>query len=102
MLILLVPGLAAGLKDVVDEVVVHSSLVCLIITSQSEHSLHPSLTEVQGSHFIQGFVNIQPPDQVITQIHTHRHRHTGKSKKYKTNRLCAFVCRHREQRSCAS
>uniref|UniRef100_A0A671UCW6 Peroxisomal ATPase PEX1 n=1 Tax=Sparus aurata TaxID=8175 RepID=A0A671UCW6_SPAAU len=43
--------------------VLHSSLVCLIITSQSEHSLHPSLTEVQGSHFIQGFVHIQPPDQ---------------------------------------
>uniref|UniRef100_A0A665WL39 Peroxisomal ATPase PEX1 n=1 Tax=Echeneis naucrates TaxID=173247 RepID=A0A665WL39_ECHNA len=51
------------LKDVVNEVVVHSSLVCLIITSQSEHSLHPVLTEVQGSHFIQGFVNLQPPDQ---------------------------------------
>lgn len=62
--------MAAGLKDVVDEVVVHSSLVCLIITSQSEHSVHPSLTEVQGSHFIQGFVHIQPPDQVSTQIHT--------------------------------
>uniref|UniRef100_A0A671UCX0 Peroxisomal ATPase PEX1 n=1 Tax=Sparus aurata TaxID=8175 RepID=A0A671UCX0_SPAAU len=52
-----------GLRDVVDELVLHSSLVCLIITSQSEHSLHPSLTEVQGSHFIQGFVHIQPPDQ---------------------------------------
>uniref|UniRef100_A0A668AW02 Peroxisomal ATPase PEX1 n=1 Tax=Myripristis murdjan TaxID=586833 RepID=A0A668AW02_9TELE len=52
-----------GLKDVVDELVLHSSLVCLIITSQTEHSLHPSLTEVQGSHFIQGFVHIQPPDQ---------------------------------------
>lgn len=64
---------ASGLKDVVDEVVVHSSLVCLIITSQSEHSLHPSLTEVQGSHFFQGFVHIQPPDQVNTiyKIHTH-------------------------------
>ncbi|XP_041811333.1 peroxisome biogenesis factor 1 isoform X2 [Chelmon rostratus] len=55
--------IAQSLKDVVDEVVVHSSLVCLIITSQSEHSVHPSLTEVQGSHFIQGFVHIQPPDQ---------------------------------------
>ncbi|XP_055369013.1 peroxisome biogenesis factor 1 isoform X2 [Betta splendens] len=56
--------IAQSLKDVVDEVVVHSNLVCLIITSQTEHSLHPTLTEVQGSHFIQGFVNIQPPDQV--------------------------------------
>ncbi|XP_070841455.1 peroxisomal ATPase PEX1 isoform X1 [Chaetodon trifascialis] len=55
--------IAQSLKDVVEEVVVHSSLVCLIITSQSEHSLHPSLTEVQGSHFIQGFVHIQPPNQ---------------------------------------
>lgn len=66
---------AAGLKDVVDELVLHSSLVCLIITSQSEHSLHPSLTEVQGSHFIQGFVHIQPPDQVNTVIYTTICRH---------------------------
>lgn len=56
-----------ALRDIVDEFVVRSSLVCLIITSTSEHSLHPSLTEVQGSHFIQGFVNIQPPDQVSVQ-----------------------------------
>ncbi|XP_059206681.1 peroxisome biogenesis factor 1 [Centropristis striata] len=55
--------IAQSLMDVVDEVLVHSSLVCLIITSQSEQSLHPSLTEVQGSHFIQGFARIQPPDQ---------------------------------------
>ncbi|CAN9503985.1 unnamed protein product [Ophioblennius macclurei] len=55
--------IAQSLKDVAYEVVLHSSLVCLIITSQSEHSLHSLLTEVQGSHFIQGFVNIEPPDQ---------------------------------------
>uniref|UniRef100_A0A8C7Z006 Peroxisomal ATPase PEX1 n=1 Tax=Oryzias sinensis TaxID=183150 RepID=A0A8C7Z006_9TELE len=61
---LLQAHIAQTLQDIVDEVVVRSSLVCLIITSTSEHSLHPSLTEVQGSHFIQGFVNIQPPDQV--------------------------------------
>uniref|UniRef100_A0A3Q1J178 Peroxisomal ATPase PEX1 n=1 Tax=Anabas testudineus TaxID=64144 RepID=A0A3Q1J178_ANATE len=60
---LLQQHIAQSLKDVVDEVVVHSSLVCLIITSHSEHSLHPSLTEIQGSHFIQGFAHIQPPDQ---------------------------------------
>ncbi|XP_070703090.1 peroxisomal ATPase PEX1 isoform X2 [Pempheris klunzingeri] len=60
---LLQQHIAQGLMDVVDEVVVNSSLVCLIITSQSEHSLHPSLTEVQGSHFIQSFAHIQPPDQ---------------------------------------
>ncbi|XP_034560407.1 peroxisome biogenesis factor 1 [Notolabrus celidotus] len=56
--------IAQSLKDLVDDAVIHSSLVCLIITSQSEHSLHPSLTEVQGSHFIQSFIHIQPPDQV--------------------------------------
>lgn len=50
--------------DVVDEMVVHSSLVCLIITSFSDRSLHPSLTEARGSHMIQGFVRLQPPDQV--------------------------------------
>ncbi|XP_030003125.1 peroxisomal ATPase PEX1 [Sphaeramia orbicularis] len=55
--------IAQSLKDVVDEAVVQASLVCLIITSQSEHTLHPSLTELQGSHFIQGFSHIQPPDQ---------------------------------------
>ncbi|KAM9385426.1 peroxisomal ATPase PEX1 [Pholidichthys leucotaenia] len=55
--------IAQSLKDVVDEVVSHSSLVCLIITSHSQQSLQPSLTEVQGSHFIQGVVNIQLPDQ---------------------------------------
>ncbi|XP_058475676.1 peroxisome biogenesis factor 1 [Solea solea] len=60
---LLQQHIAQSLKDVVDEMVLHSSLVCLVITSQSEHSLHPSLTEVQGSHIIQRFVNIQPPDQ---------------------------------------
>lgn len=57
---------AADVQDVVDEVLVHSSLVCLLITSQSEHTLHPSLTQVQGSHFIQGLVNIRPPEQVST------------------------------------
>uniref|UniRef100_A0A3P9MJV8 Peroxisomal ATPase PEX1 n=1 Tax=Oryzias latipes TaxID=8090 RepID=A0A3P9MJV8_ORYLA len=61
---LLQAHIAQTLRDIVDEFVVRSSLVCLIITSTSEHSLHPSLTEVQGSHFLQGFVNIQPPDQV--------------------------------------
>uniref|UniRef100_G3NQT8 Peroxisomal ATPase PEX1 n=1 Tax=Gasterosteus aculeatus aculeatus TaxID=481459 RepID=G3NQT8_GASAC len=61
-----------GLMDAVDEVLVHGSLVCLIITSQSEHSLHPSLTEMQGSHFIQGFVHIQPSDQAQRAEILHR------------------------------
>ncbi|MEQ2243506.1 hypothetical protein ILYODFUR_007623 [Ilyodon furcidens] len=60
---LLQQHIAQSLYDMVDEAVLHSSLVCLVITSQSEYSLHPSLTEVQGSHLIQRFVNIQPPDQ---------------------------------------
>lgn len=72
----------AGLKDAVDEIVAHSSLVCMIITSQSEHSLYPCLTEMHGSHFIQGFVNIQPPDQVgcHTDVHIHIHMMTIKKK----------------------
>uniref|UniRef100_A0A4W5R945 Peroxisomal ATPase PEX1 n=1 Tax=Hucho hucho TaxID=62062 RepID=A0A4W5R945_9TELE len=52
-----------GLRDMVHDVVVRSSLVSLVISSHSEHSLHPSLREVQGSHFLQGFIHIQPPDQ---------------------------------------
>ncbi|MEQ2168003.1 hypothetical protein GOODEAATRI_009904, partial [Goodea atripinnis] len=52
---LLQQHIAQSLYDTVDEAVLHSSLVCLVITSQSEYSLHPSLTEVQGSHLIQGF-----------------------------------------------
>ncbi|TKS88479.1 Peroxisome biogenesis factor 1 [Collichthys lucidus] len=69
---LLQQHIAQSLKDVVDELVVHSSLVCLIITSQSEHSLHPSLTEVQGSHFIQGFARIRPADQAQRAEILHR------------------------------
>lgn len=60
---LLQQHIAQSLKDVVDDVILRSSLVSLIITSQSEHSLHPSLTEVQGSHFFQRFSHIELPDQ---------------------------------------
>lgn len=80
--------LAAGLKDVVDEVIAHASLVCLIITSVSEHSLHPSLTGVQGSHLIQGFAHIQPLDQVSTQLH----KRTVTIKKQKINSCCVCDC----------
>ncbi|KAK6324058.1 hypothetical protein J4Q44_G00063970 [Coregonus suidteri] len=55
--------IAQSLRAIVDDVVVRSSLVSLVISSHSEHSLHPSLREVQGSHFLQGFIHIQPPDQ---------------------------------------
>lgn len=61
---LLQQHIAQSLKDVVDEVILRPSLVSLIITSQSEHSLHPSLTEMQGSHFFQKVSHIEPPDQV--------------------------------------
>lgn len=57
--------IAQSLMDAVDEARVNGSLTCLILTGRSENSLHPSLTEVQGSHFIQGFVHIQPPDQAM-------------------------------------
>lgn len=59
--------MAAGLIDAVDETVLRSSLVCLIVTSSSENSLHPSLTEARGSHLIQGFLRLQTPDQVALQ-----------------------------------
>uniref|UniRef100_A0A6Q2YFT5 Peroxisomal ATPase PEX1 n=1 Tax=Esox lucius TaxID=8010 RepID=A0A6Q2YFT5_ESOLU len=51
------------LKDLVCDVVLRSSLVCLVVSGVSERSLHPSLREVQGSHFIQGYIHIHPPDQ---------------------------------------
>ncbi|XP_062846764.1 peroxisome biogenesis factor 1 isoform X2 [Trichomycterus rosablanca] len=55
---------AQSLKDVVDDVMSRCALVTLLVTAQSEHSLHPSLTEVQGSHFFQSFCKINAPDQI--------------------------------------
>uniref|UniRef100_A0A673KKS5 Peroxisomal ATPase PEX1 n=1 Tax=Sinocyclocheilus rhinocerous TaxID=307959 RepID=A0A673KKS5_9TELE len=55
--------IAQSLRDLVDEMVVRSSLVALMVTAQSEHALHQTLTAVQGSHFIQSFCKIQTPDQ---------------------------------------
>ncbi|CAG10030.1 unnamed protein product, partial [Tetraodon nigroviridis] len=54
---------AGGLMDAADEAARRSALVCLIITSSSEQSLHPCLTEARGSHLIQGFLRLQTPDQ---------------------------------------
>ncbi|XP_065255805.1 peroxisomal ATPase PEX1 isoform X2 [Emys orbicularis] len=51
------------LKDVIKEVISMGSLIALIATSQSEHSLHPSLVSGQGTHIFQCFKHIQPPDQ---------------------------------------
>lgn len=58
----------SGLRHLVGEMVVRSSLVALVVTAQSEHSLHPTLTKVQGSHFFQSFSKISTPDQVLIQI----------------------------------
>ncbi|XP_059365717.1 peroxisomal ATPase PEX1-like [Carassius carassius] len=55
--------IAQGLRDLVDEMVVRSSLIALMITAQSECALHQTLTAVQGSHFFQSFCKIQTPDQ---------------------------------------
>uniref|UniRef100_H3DHX2 Peroxisomal ATPase PEX1 n=1 Tax=Tetraodon nigroviridis TaxID=99883 RepID=H3DHX2_TETNG len=54
---------AQSLMDAADEAARRSALVCLIITSSSEQSLHPCLTEARGSHLIQGFLRLQTPDQ---------------------------------------
>ncbi|NWY72453.1 PEX1 factor, partial [Erithacus rubecula] len=51
------------LKDLVKEVISMGSLIALIATSQSEHSLHPSLVSAQGTHIFQCFKCIQSPDQ---------------------------------------
>ncbi|KAJ8403121.1 hypothetical protein AAFF_G00360370 [Aldrovandia affinis] len=55
--------LAQGLRDLVDDGVLQGGLIALVATSPSEHTLHPSLGEGQGSHFFQHFTCIQPPDQ---------------------------------------
>ncbi|NXY46745.1 PEX1 factor, partial [Ceuthmochares aereus] len=51
------------LKDLIKEVISMGSLIALIATSQSEHSLHPSLVSAQGTHIFQCFKSIQSPDQ---------------------------------------
>ncbi|XP_025954445.2 peroxisomal ATPase PEX1 isoform X3 [Dromaius novaehollandiae] len=55
--------LAYVLKDLIKEVISMGSLIALIATSQSEHSLHPSLVSAQGTHIFQCFQCIQSPDQ---------------------------------------
>ncbi|NWS37592.1 PEX1 factor, partial [Probosciger aterrimus] len=54
---------AVILKDLIKEVISMGSLIALIATSQSEHSLHPSLVSAQGTHIFQCFRCIQSPDQ---------------------------------------
>ncbi|XP_010226476.1 PREDICTED: peroxisome biogenesis factor 1 isoform X1 [Tinamus guttatus] len=55
--------LAYVLKDLVKEVMSMGSMIALIATSQSEHSLHPSLVSAQGTHIFQCFQCIQSPNQ---------------------------------------
>ncbi|NXB26121.1 PEX1 factor, partial [Rhagologus leucostigma] len=55
--------LAYVLKDLMKEVISMGSLIALIATSQSEHSLHPSLVSAQGTHVFQCFKYIRSPDQ---------------------------------------
>ncbi|NXB98165.1 PEX1 factor, partial [Orthonyx spaldingii] len=55
--------LAYVLKDLMKEVTSMGSLIALIATSQSEHSLHPSLVSAQGTHVFQCFKCIRSPDQ---------------------------------------
>ncbi|XP_045041201.2 peroxisomal ATPase PEX1 isoform X2 [Desmodus rotundus] len=55
--------LAHALNDILKEFISMGSLVALIATSQSQHSLHPSLVSAQGLHTFQCVHHIQPPDQ---------------------------------------
>jgi len=58
------------LKDLIKEVISMGSLIALIATSQSEHSLHPSLVSAQGTHVFQCFKCIRSPDQVNSGIYS--------------------------------
>ncbi|XP_034876444.1 peroxisome biogenesis factor 1 isoform X3 [Mirounga leonina] len=55
--------LAHALSDMMKEFISTGSLVALIATSQSQHSLHPSLVSTQGIHVFQCVHHIQPPNQ---------------------------------------
>uniref|UniRef100_A0A4X1U6F4 Peroxisomal ATPase PEX1 n=1 Tax=Sus scrofa TaxID=9823 RepID=A0A4X1U6F4_PIG len=55
--------LAHALNDMTKELISMGSLVALIATSQSQHSLHPLLVSAQGIHLFQCVQHIQPPDQ---------------------------------------
>ncbi|KAF6086550.1 peroxisomal biogenesis factor 1 [Phyllostomus discolor] len=52
-----------ALNDILKDFISMGSLVALIATSQSQHSLHPSLVSAQGIHTFQCVHHIQPPDQ---------------------------------------
>ncbi|XP_027430182.1 peroxisome biogenesis factor 1 isoform X4 [Zalophus californianus] len=52
-----------ALSDMMKEFISMGSLVALIATSQSQHSLHPLLVSAQGIHIFQCVHHIQPPNQ---------------------------------------
>ncbi|XP_029444729.1 peroxisome biogenesis factor 1 [Rhinatrema bivittatum] len=55
--------LAQALKDMMQELIFQGTLIAVIATSQSEHSLHPSLTSAQGTHLFQCYKHILSPAQ---------------------------------------
>ncbi|XP_054420546.1 peroxisomal ATPase PEX1 isoform X2 [Pteronotus mesoamericanus] len=55
--------LAHALNNILKEFISMGSLVAVIATSQSQHSLHPSLVSAQGIHIFQCVQHIQPPNQ---------------------------------------
>ncbi|XP_058152958.1 peroxisomal ATPase PEX1 [Dasypus novemcinctus] len=55
--------LAHALNDMIKEFISMGSLVALIATSQSQHSLHPLVVSAQGIHIFQCFQHIHPPNQ---------------------------------------
>nr|XP_025859542.1 peroxisome biogenesis factor 1 [Vulpes vulpes] len=55
--------LAHALSDMMKEFISMGSLVAVIATSQSQHSLHPWLVSAQGIHIFQCVQHIQPPSQ---------------------------------------
>uniref|UniRef100_A0A8C0KE10 Peroxisomal ATPase PEX1 n=1 Tax=Canis lupus dingo TaxID=286419 RepID=A0A8C0KE10_CANLU len=52
-----------ALSDMMKEFISMGSLVAVIATSQSQHSLHPWLVSAQGIHIFQCVQHIQPPNQ---------------------------------------
>uniref|UniRef100_A0A7N4V7F9 Peroxisomal biosis factor 1 n=1 Tax=Sarcophilus harrisii TaxID=9305 RepID=A0A7N4V7F9_SARHA len=55
--------LAYALRDMIKEIIAMGSLIALIATSQTQHSLHPLLVSAQGIHLFQSFQPINAPDQ---------------------------------------
>uniref|UniRef100_A0A7N4NJI1 Peroxisomal ATPase PEX1 n=1 Tax=Sarcophilus harrisii TaxID=9305 RepID=A0A7N4NJI1_SARHA len=52
-----------ALRDMIKEIIAMGSLIALIATSQTQHSLHPLLVSAQGIHLFQSFQPINAPDQ---------------------------------------